>query len=158
VQSGFDGFFPARIQRYYWKSLNLHEISDELVDAVIAHAAQRPSSQTLIVLRHLGGAMGRIPAENTAFGDRSARFNLSLDSTWINAVDDERNIQWTRTAWDDLNAYSDGTVYLNFPGFQEEGEALMRRQFGKNYERLSAIKSKYDPTNFFHLNQNIKPG
>jgi len=58
----------------------------------------------------------------------------------------------------DLRHYSDGGVYLNFPGFQEEGEALMRAQFGRNYARLAALKQQYDPTNLFRLNQNIAPG
>jgi FAD/FMN-containing dehydrogenase len=157
AQSSFDSFFPARTQRYYWKSLNLQTLDDDLIAAVIEHAAARPSPQTLIVLRHLGGAMGRVPAHATAFGDRSAPFNLSLDATWIDPADDDRNITWTRATWTALNTYSDGSVYLNFPGFQEEGESLTRRQFGANLERLAAIKRKYDPTNFFRLNQNIKP-
>lgn len=157
IQSAFDEFFPSHIQRYYWKSLNLAELSDTAIDAIIQHTAERPSPQTLVIIRHLGGAMGRVAADATAFGDRSANFNLSLDSTWINPDDDALNIEWTREAWSALNQFSDGGVYLNFPGFQEEGEQLMRRQFGKNYERLAAIKKRYDPTNFFSLNQNIKP-
>jgi len=158
VQRGFDAFFPARIQRYYWKSLNLRTITNELIDTVIAQAAKRPSPQTVIFIRHLGGAMGRIPAEATAFGDRSAQYNLSLDSTWIDPADDARNITWTRFAWETLYEFSDGGVYLNFPGFMEEGEKLIRGQFGRNYQRLAQIKARYDPTNFFRLNQNIKPG
>ncbi len=157
VQSAFDEFFPSHVQRYYWKSLNLADLSDNAIDAIIDRFVQRPSPMTLVILRHLGGAMGRVGAEETAFGDRSANFNLSLDSTWVNPHDDSINIAWTREAWSALNQFSDGGVYLNFPGFQEEGEQLMRRQFGKNYERLANIKKRYDPTNFFSLNQNIKP-
>lgn len=157
IQSAFDEFFPSQVQRYYWKSLNLAELSDSAIDATIEHFVERPSQQTLLIIRHLGGAMGRVAADATAFGDRSANFNLSLDSTWVSPDEDEANIVWTRSAWTALNQFSDGGVYLNFPGFQEEGEALMRRQFGKNYERLAEIKKRYDPTNFFSLNQNIKP-
>ena len=157
IQSAFDEFFPAHIQRYYWKSLNLAELSDSAIDAIVEHVVERPSPKTLVIIRHLGGAMGRVAADATAFGNRSANFNLSLDSTWVSPDADEANIAWTRVAWDALNQFSDGGVYLNFPGFQEEGEELMRRQFGKNYERLAAIKKRHDPTNFFSLNQNIKP-
>lgn len=157
VQSAFDAFFPSHIQRYYWKSLNLAELTDTAIDNIIKRFIERPSPMTLVILRHLGGAMGRVADDATAFGDRSANFNLSLDSTWANPDEDETNIAWTRQAWSALNQFSDGGVYLNFPGFQEEGEQLMRRQFGKNYERLVAIKKQYDPTNFFSLNQNIKP-
>ena len=157
MQSAFDDFFPAREQRYYWKSLNALDLSDELIDRIIAHGRTRPSPNTLMIVRHLGGAMARVPADATAFGDRSAQFNISIDSTWVDPADDERNVAWTRRVWDDLRPYSDGGVYLNFPGFQEEGQALMRAQFGRNYERLASIKHKYDPTNLFRLNQNITP-
>lgn len=157
MQSAFDPLAPAHVQRYYWKSLNAHDLTSELVDRIIAHARTRPSPQSLFVIRHLGGAMGRVRADATAFGDRSAQYNISIDSTWIDSSDDEENIKWTRTVWDDLRHYSDGGVYLNFPGLQEEGEALMRAQFGKNFERLTTLKQQYDPTNLFRLNQNIKP-
>lgn len=157
MQSAFDTLAPAHVQRYYWKSLNARALTDELIDRIIAHGRTRSSSQTLIVIRHLGGAMGRIPAEATAFGDRSAHYNISLDSIWVDPADDERNIAWTRTVWEDLRHYSDGGVYLNFPGLHEEGEALIHAQFGKNYERLARLKKEYDPTNLFRLNQNIKP-
>lgn len=157
MQSAFDGFAPARVQRYYWKSLNARTLSDELIDRIIAYGKTRPSPRTAFVVRHLGGAMGRVPAEATAFGDRSAQFNISIDSMWVDPADDERNISWTRAVWQDLRHDSDGGVYLNFPGFQEEGQSLMRAQFGKNYERLVAIKQQYDPTNLFRLNQNIAP-
>jgi FAD/FMN-containing dehydrogenase len=157
MQSAFDALAPAHVQRYYWKSLNARELTDELIDRIIAHGRTRPSPQILFVIRHLGGAMGRIPADQTAFGDRSAQYNISIDSTWIDRAEDTRNIAWTRAVWEDLRHYSDGGVYLNFPGFQEEGKALMRAQFGKNYERLAALKQRYDPTNLFRLNQNIVP-
>lgn len=155
AQSGFDELVPPRVQRYYWKSLNLTELTDEFIETLIATAIDRPSPKSLIVLRHLGGAMGRVDAEATAFGDRSAQFNLSLDSIWVDPADDEINVNWTRAQWDAFQRFSNGGVYLNFPGLQEEGERLIRAQFGKNYERLEAIKRRYDPTNFFRLNQNI---
>lgn len=157
VQNSFDPFFPAGVQRYYWKSLNLKTLSDLAIDAIINFAEQRPSPQTLVIIRHLGGAMGRVDAGATAFGDRSAQFNLSLDSTWVNPADDDANITWTRSTWNAMDQFSDGGVYLNFPGMHEEGVKLLHRQFGKNYERLTAIKKRYDPFNVFRLNQNIKP-
>lgn len=157
MQSAFDDLAPAYIQRYYWKSLNAQELTDDLIDRIITHGRTRPSPQTLLVIRHLGGAMSRVAADATAFGDRSAQFNISIDSIWVEPGDDEQNVSWTRAVWDDLRQYSDGGVYLNFPGFQEEGEALMRAQFGQNYERLVALKQQYDPTNLFQLNQNIQP-
>lgn len=157
AQSSFDAFVPAHTQRYYWKSLSFAELSDDAIDQIILCANQRPSLKTLFVMRHLGGAMGRVLADATAFGDRSAQYNVSLDSTWVNPEDDDRNIIWTRSVWDKLQQHSNGGVYLNFPGLQEECEQLIRRQFGKNYEKLAEIKKQYDPKNFFHINQNILP-
>jgi FAD/FMN-containing dehydrogenase len=155
VQSAFDPLLPAG-DRYYWKSLNLHDLSDVLINRSIEHSTSRPSNRTAIVIRHLGGAMARVDAGATAFGDRSALYNLSIDSIWNDPEDDQRNIAWSRAVWEDLRQFSSG-VYLNFPGFQEEGDKLVQAQFGKNYERLLAIKRRYDPTNLFRLNQNINP-
>jgi FAD/FMN-containing dehydrogenase len=112
---------------------------------------------TLIVVRQLGGALGRVAADATAFGDRSAAFNVSVDSTWDDAGADAANVDWTRSFWDELHRFSSGQAYLNFPGLIEEGQALMRASFGSNYERLVDIKTAYDPTNVFRLNQNIEP-
>jgi hypothetical protein len=82
---------------------------------------------------------------------------LGGEANWLDAVDDEANIAWLRACVDDLTEFSDGSRYLNFPGFQEEGDERMEKAFGPQYQRLAALKSKYDPENFFRLNQNIKP-
>ena len=71
--------------------------------------------------------------------------------------DSDQNIAWTREVWADMKRFSSGGLYLNFPGQGEEGEDLVKAAYGPNYERLVALKSKYDPTNFFRMNQNIKP-
>jgi FAD/FMN-containing dehydrogenase len=155
VQSTFDPLVPTG-DRYYWKSLNLHDLSDEIVDLTIEYSKSRPSQRSAIVVRHLGGAMGRVGADATAYGDRSALYNLSIDSMWSSPEDDQRNISWSRATWDDLRRFSSG-VYLNFPGFQEEGGSLVKAQFGENYQRLLEVKRRYDPNNLFRLNQNINP-
>jgi FAD/FMN-containing dehydrogenase len=83
---------------------------------------------------------------------------LSIDSIWKDPSDDEQNLSWSRGFWSDLKRHSGGRAYLNFAGLGEEGEELVRRSYGTaNYERLVALKTKYDPTNLFRLNQNIKP-
>jgi FAD/FMN-containing dehydrogenase len=82
----------------------------------------------------------------------------SIDSVWPDAADDERNIAFTRTAWDDTRKSSQrGRLYLNFAGHGEDNESLVRDAFGRNYARLAAIKAKYDPGNMFRFNQNIVP-
>lgn len=156
LQSDMDGFCPAG-NLYYWKSLNLDSLTDELMALTLQAGFDRPSPQSLIVIRHLGGAMNRVSAEETAFGDRSALYNLSLDTSWIDSADSANNIAWTRAVWDRAAQHTSQGVYLNFPGFLEEGESLLRRAYGKNYERLAALKTKYDPDNLFRLHQNIKP-
>ena len=82
---------------------------------------------------------------------------LGLEGNWVDPADDARNVSWARTFIADMEQYSDGSRYLNFAGFQEEGEAMMRSGFGPNYARLVALKQRYDPTNLFRINQNIDP-
>ncbi len=156
VQSGFDEFFPST-QRYYWKSLYIDTLDDAVIDRIIAVAAERPSPQTLIVLRHLGGAIRRLPADATAYGHRQSEFNLSLDATWTDAVDDERIIAWTRQAWQELRDATGGGVYLNFAGLGEDNAALARAGYGSNYDKLRVVKGLYDPTNVFRGNVNVAP-
>ena len=98
-----------------------------------------------------------MPEEATAYGNRKARFNLSIDSTWEEPDQSERIIAWTRDVWTKLRQFSEGGIYLNFAGFLEEGEKLLHEAHGENYARLVALKTKYDPTNLFRLNHNIKP-
>ena len=156
AQSSFDGFFPEGLL-YYWKSLYLDHLDDALIDAMVVNAENRPSPQTLLIARHLGGAISRVPEEATAYGNRKARFNLSIDSTWEEPDQSERNIAWTRDVWTKMRQFSDGGIYLNFAGFLEEGEKLLHEAHGENYARLVALKTKYDPTNLFRLNHNIEP-
>lgn len=102
--------------------------------------------------------MSTIPAEATAFGDRSMSYMLSIDSVWTERKNDNVNVEWTRAFWTDLQVEGQaGRAYLNFAGHGEDGEALVRRSFGNNYDRLAAIKRRYDPTNLFRSNQNVLP-
>jgi hypothetical protein len=156
IQSAFDPFFPKGLLMY-WKSLYVEELSDPLIDEVCRLAAERPSSHSPIDIWHHGGAMRRVEAGATAFGAREAPFMLSFDSTWTDPLDTERNIAWTRQAWTDMHRYSSGGLYLNFPGFGEEKEALLQAAYGPNYERLRRLKAEHDPTNLFRMNINIAP-
>jgi len=83
---------------------------------------------------------------------------LSIDCIWEDAADDEKNIGWARDFWGDMKHHSNGRAYLNFAGLGEEGEELVRTSYGAaNYDRLVELKTQYDPSNLFQLNQNIKP-
>ena len=156
AQSELDAYFPAGL-RYYWKALYLDELSDAAVDATVSWSNTRRSERALIVMRHCGGAISRVEPEATAFGDRSSEWMLSIDSTWDDPADDERNITWTRAYWDDMHRFSSGKTYFNFPGLLEEGAAAVESSYGSGHERLARVKRAYDPANRFRLNQNIRP-
>jgi FAD/FMN-containing dehydrogenase len=155
-QSSMDPLF-ANGQLYYWKSLNTVTLTDDAIEQTIALAAGRPSPMTLFALRGLGGAMGRVPQDATAYGDRAAMFNLSIDNTWLDPAQSSEMVAWTRAAWQQMRAMTDGGVYLNFAGLGEENDALARAAYGPNYERLARIKRRYDPDNLFRGNINIAP-
>jgi FAD/FMN-containing dehydrogenase len=156
VQSGFDSLFSDD-DLYYWKSLYLDELSDEAMEAIVSWGERRPNSRILVILRHLGGAIGRVDEGATAYGNRSAQYMLSIDGAWTDPQETAQNIEWIRAFWNDMQRFSNGGVYLNFPGFGEGDTILWRASYGANYERLVAIKEKYDPTNLFRVNQNVKP-
>lgn len=156
VQQILDEDYPDGL-RYYWKSANVEGISEEVMDRLIAHAEAAPSDHSTIDIWYQGGAMSRIGADETAFGDRSAPFLLGIEANWEEPEDDAANVAWAREVVDDMRRFSDGGIYLNFPGFIEEGQDMMRDAYGENYERLVALKDEYDPDNLFRMNQNIKP-
>ena len=157
MQAMFDPFFPKGELNYYWKSLNLSRLDDEAIATLIAYAQKRPSPMSLIDVWAMGGAVKRIGAQETAFGDRSAPFTLVLNTSWPDPKDSDRNIAWTRTLWSEMRQFSSGNIYLNFPGLGEDNDETVKKAYGPNYDRLVRLKNKYDPENFFHLNQNIKP-
>ena len=156
LQHSLDPFFPAGVRRY-WKALYLDGFSDAAIDTTVAWSNRRPSDETLVIVRHCGGAMARVGAAETAFGDRSSEWMLSIDSTWHDPADDADNVAYTRAFWDAATPFSDGKTYFNFPGLLEEGDAAVRASYGDNHARLARIKAAYDPQNLFRLNQNIRP-
>jgi FAD/FMN-containing dehydrogenase len=157
LNMALDAVFPAGQWHCYWKSLYLEELGPEAVSSVVDWSSRRPSKSSLVPIRHLGGAMSRVPTAESALGDRSSPFLLSIDSTWEDPAATDENIAWTREFWRDMGRFSSGAIYFNFPGLLEEGETLLKNSFGANYEKLVDLKNKYDPGNLFRLNQNIKP-
>jgi FAD/FMN-containing dehydrogenase len=150
-----DFLWPAGSYNY-WKSSYLTELSNAAIDTIVAHYAEAPSLQTIVVLEHNGdGAMSRVAEDATAFGHRRWPYNLLVTSVWRNAADAEANIAWTRRFWNAMNPFLADAVYVNYLG--DEGEERVRAAYGAKYERLVALKNKYDPTNFFRMNQNIRP-
>jgi len=88
---------------------------------------------------------------------RRAPFMLGVEANWIDAANDDANIAWVRNCFGDMQRFSDGSEYLNFPGFLENGRETVKTAFGPNYERLADLKARYDPDNLFRLNQNVEP-
>ena len=157
VQHLLDGVTPGGNQ-YYGKSHFMAEICDEAIEALIAHFTQVPSPLSVLVFQQLGNAANRVSSEATAFGHRNARYNLNLIGQWTERSEAERHIQWVRRLWEALTPYGTGGVYVSNVGSEaDEGTAGIRAAYGANYERLVELKQKYDPSNFFRSNQNIRP-
>lgn len=159
VQQAFDEFFQRGQLRSYWKSTYLSELSDEAVDLVAKAGQERASTRTLIALFSWGGAINRVGPEDTANSERSANWMVSIDGNWHDAADDDKVVSWVRERWSAIHKLGTGSTYLNFTGITDEGADVgVESAFGKNLKRLADIKKKYDPDNFFRLNNNIKPG
>ncbi|RQG98355.1 FAD-binding oxidoreductase [Natrarchaeobius oligotrophus] len=158
LQQDFDPFFPAEELRYYAKSLFLDGLDDAAIDAIVARAESRPHYRVLLDIWQMGGAVARVPEDEMAYSGRQEPFLLAIDATWEEPADDDRLLEWSRSFWAEMQEYSSGGLYLNFPGFGEEKEALLERTHGREkYERLADVKTAYDPENLFRLNQNVKP-
>jgi FAD/FMN-containing dehydrogenase len=154
MQSLLDGAFPEGHQNY-WKSTFLRELSDEAIGVLVEHANRATSPLTAVVIEYYGGAASRVGVSETAFAHRDAQYDVGILTQWTDPEESQRHVEWTRGVADALRPYSSGAYLLNF--LDEEGDDTIRAAFGENYRRLVEVKNKYDPTNFFRLNQNIKP-
>ena len=157
AQQFFDEDYPSGEMRYYWKSSYINNLGDNEIDRLISAAEDAPSDHSTIDIWHLGGAISRVIPDATAFRTRYAPYMIGVEANYEHESEDAANIEWTRRLVDDMQQFSDGSQYFNFPGFYEEGLDAVRSSYGDNYERLVALKNQYDPDNLFRLNQNIKP-
>jgi len=141
----------------YWKSNFLRELSDEAIDTMIEQFSTVPSPFSAAVLEELGGAGSRVDEDETAFGERSAHYSLLITSGWLDPAETESNTQWTRNFWEAMQPFVRDTVYVNYLDRGEEADRIRAAYGADKYERLVALKNKYDPTNLFRLNKNIQP-
>jgi len=134
----------------------LAELSDEAIEAMASFAGTSPSPFTFApFFEHWHGAVNRVGVTDTAFPHRCYSYNFIAWSSWENASDSQENIQWTRNCWEAMQPFLIEGSYVNY--VSDEGDAFARAAYGANYERLVALKNKYDPTNFFRMNHNIRP-
>ena len=155
IQGMFDASAP-RGSRNYWRSGYLDTLSDEAIDAMLSFTGKIPAPLGALHIHQLGGAMSRVPPGATAFGNRGAGFLMNYVGLWLDPAGDAANTAWVRAASDAMVPYGTGARYVNFLG--EEGEAGVRSAYeAETLTRLQNLKARYDPANFFHLNQNIKP-
>ena len=155
LQSMFDAQVPPGFHSYM-KSMYLFDLSEGAIETIVECGAAMTSPLSHLHLMQLGGATSRIGEEDTAFSSRAVGYECYLEPIWANPAEANRHIAWVRNSWSILQGVSSGAGYLNRSS--EEGQAELRSAYGtKKYERLVALKNKYDPTNFFRLNHNIKP-
>ena len=156
LQSMFDPLVPHGWHRY-WKSVELPPLTDDAIDTLVDHTSRITSPRRTRIIFQLGGALGRVAEDATAFSQRDAAHNVTVNAVWTEEDPDaERHIAWAHDFFDALQPHAGGRVYVNFLG--EEGADRVRQAYGaRNYERLVELKRAYDPTNFFRLNQNIAP-
>ncbi|HSE42543.1 MAG TPA: FAD-binding oxidoreductase [Acidobacteriota bacterium] len=139
----------------YWKSSFVRELNDAAFETLISNFEKVPSLYNAIFVEQLGGAFKRVNKEDTAFGDRDVDYSLLITSGWLDSSQTDKNIQWARETFNAMQPFSRESVYVNYLDAGEEER--VKSAYGRNYEKLVALKNKYDPTNFFRLNQNIKP-
>lgn len=154
-QSMFDAALPAGLH-YYWKSWDLQAMNDAMIDVIVEHASRIASPHSAIPIYQLGGAVRWIGEDETAYSHRTAAHNVNINGVWeAGDSEPERHVEWARAFWDALAPFAAG-VYVNFLG--AEGEDRVRSAYGEaKHRRLVELKNRYDPTNFFRLNQNISP-
>jgi FAD/FMN-containing dehydrogenase len=153
-QQAFDPLMLGGV-RNYWKTHNFAALDDDLVDALVSRVRTLPGPMCEILLGHLAGAPGRLAEDETAFMGRGAPFMMNVHARWESPADDERAVSWARDVYRASAPFAAPGAYVNFMS-RDEG-ARVPAAYGPHYDRLAAIKAKFDPTNFFRINQNIVP-
>jgi hypothetical protein len=141
--------------QHYWKSNFIRSITDGAVEVMMHYNRIRPPMRAPIVFQQMHGAAARVGPSETAFAHRQNQHDAMVLSAWNDPADSANNIEWTRSFWQEMQPFTEPSVYVNNLG--TEGETRVRDAYGANYARLLEIKNLYDPTNFFRMNQNIRP-
>jgi FAD/FMN-containing dehydrogenase len=156
INTMLDGAFPKGALNY-WKSSFLSELSDDAIDSMIEQFSNCPSGMTGMILEHFHGAAVQPQADDTAFAHRDTGYNLLMASVWQEPAENDKNIAWARETFTVLEQFMRDATYVNYLG-DDEAAGRIQEAYGGNYSRLQKLKTRYDPDNVFHLNQNILPG
>jgi len=154
LQSMFDALYPPGLQ-WYWRADFVNELSDEAIAQHLRFGNALPSMHSTMHLYPINGAASRVGKNDTAWNYRDATWAQVMVGVDPDPANNEKTISWAKSYYDALHPYSAGGAYVNF--MMDEGEERVKATYGDNYERLVAIKNKYDPDNLFRVNQNIKP-
>jgi len=151
----FDPLYAPGLQ-WYWKADFVNELSDEAIRLHVKHGSQLPTMQSTMHLYPINGAARRVGKHTTAWSYRDATWAEVIVGVDPDPANRDRIVDWARDYWQALHPFGAGGAYINF--MMDEGAQRIRATYGDNFDRLSAIKAKYDPGNFFNVNQNIPPG
>jgi FAD/FMN-containing dehydrogenase len=154
LNSLFDDLVPAGLQQY-WKASFVRELADDAIAAHLEHGARVPCIESGTFLFPIDGACHEVAGDATAFAYRDATFSVVIAGAWPDPRDNERNVAWVRRYHEALRPFSAEGGYVNFMSADDADR--VRANYGRNYERLTAIKRRYDPDNLFRMNQNIAP-
>jgi FAD/FMN-containing dehydrogenase len=141
--------------RNYWKTHDLRELNDEVIDLALEYVATLPDPQSEVFFAQVGGAQSRVPDDATAYQGRSAAYVMNVHGRWSDASQDETCIAWCRDLWNAMAPHATGEAYVNF--MTEDDGGRVESAYGSSYARLVELKNRYDPGNLFRMNQNIKP-
>jgi FAD/FMN-containing dehydrogenase len=154
VQSMFDPIYPPGLQ-WYWKADFVNELSDEAIALYVKYGTEIPTMHSTIHLYPINGAAHRVGKNDTPWSYRDATWAQVIVGVDPDPANNDTIIAWAKESWDALHPYSAGGAYVNF--MMDEGQDRIKATYRDNYERLLDIKNKYDPTNLFRVNQNIRP-
>lgn len=154
LQSMFDGVYPPGLQ-WYWRADFVRELSDEAIKEHLKFGNKLPTMHSTMHLYPINGAASRVGNTDTPWSYRDATWAMVIVGVDPDPANKEKITTWTKQYWEALHPYSAGGAYVNF--MMDEGEERVKATYGENYERLVAIKNRYDPDNLFRVNQNIKP-
>jgi FAD/FMN-containing dehydrogenase len=154
LQSMFDGLYPPGLQ-WYWKNDFFRELSDQAIALHVEHAAKLPTMHSTMHLYPINGAAHRPGTRDTAFSFRDANFAEVIVGVDPDPINNDKMIGWARDYWNALHPHSAGGAYVNM--LMDETEETIKAAYRDNYPRLAEVKARYDPTNLFRVNQNIRP-